>query len=155
MEVNQMNIEQKQKIFELRSNGQSYLQIAQTLRVSENTVKSFCRRNINKPEKVETSVAIKTVETKESLSDCKHCGKPLIHADKGQPKKFCSEKCRRIWWKANDGQIDRKAWYALNCSMCGIEFESYGNRNRRFCSHACYIKKRFEKGGGENDKRAI
>lgn len=41
----------------------------------------------------------------------------------------------------------RKAFYPLICAECGKEFLSYGNRKRKYCSHACYIKARFQKGG--------
>lgn len=150
-----MNTEQKQKIHKLRESGQSYLQIALALGISENTVKSYCRRNINKIIKVEATEISKQKETAKSNATCKHCQKPLMQSAKGQPKKFCSEKCRRFWWKVNESQLDKKAYYTLICSMCGVEFESYGNRNRKFCSHACYIKKRFEKEGGANDKGAV
>lgn len=36
---------EKQKIIKLRNGGYGYIRIAQTLGMSENTVKSFCRRN--------------------------------------------------------------------------------------------------------------
>ncbi len=155
MGVKQMNMGQKQKIHELRGNGQSYKQIALALGISENTVKSYCRRNIKMAAETEATIIDKQIRIEEFHTICKHCQKPLVQAVKGQPKKFCSEKCRRLWWKANESRLNRKAYYSLTCSMCGVKFESYGNRNRKFCSHACYIKKRFEKEGGANDKRAV
>ena len=40
-----MNTSQKQRIEFLRDKGESYASIADDLGISENTVKSYCRRN--------------------------------------------------------------------------------------------------------------
>ena len=40
-----MTEEQKTKIQQLRQRGMGYIRIAQALGISENTIKSFCRRN--------------------------------------------------------------------------------------------------------------
>ena len=145
-----MTNNQKEKIQEMRQEGQSYLQIASTLGISENTIKSYCRRN-----NLGTNVSAKTKTEKEIYTACKHCGKSLTHGTKGQPKKFCSEECRRLWWKANGSEHVKKAYYALSCTGCGKKFESYGNKSRKFCGHACYIKYRFKKEGDLNDTTAI
>jgi endogenous inhibitor of DNA gyrase (YacG/DUF329 family) len=141
-----MDADQKQQIQQMRQEGLSYSQIASALGISENTIKSFCRRN-----SLCTMKSPKPLVAKETHAFCKHCEKPLTHGTKGQPKKFCSEECRRAWWKANDNQLMKKAYYTFKCIGCGKKNESYGNRNRKFCGHACYIKNRFEKGGDEHD----
>ncbi|AKA72357.1 helix-turn-helix transcriptional regulator [Clostridium scatologenes] len=131
---------QKEKIHKMRKEGQSYSKIALALGISENTIKSYCRRNnlgANKAKEQNTEKKINT--------SCRHCGKPLIQGTKGQPKKFCSEECRRAWWKMNQGKSNRKAFYKLKCVGCGKKFESYGNKKRKFCSHTCYINYRFKK----------
>ncbi len=145
-----MTNEQKGKISILRHRGQSYSKIADSLNISENTVKSFCRRNNLgiKPKNKQQAI-------KENCDTCKQCGKALIHGTKGQPKKFCSDQCRRAWWKENESYIVKKAYYIVICTNCGKEFESYGNKSRKYCSHSCYINYRY-KGGGEADvKRAV
>lgn len=48
----------------------------------------------------------------------------------------------------------RKAFYPMVCAECGEKFLSYGNRERKYCSHACYIKARFGK-GGYHDEGAV
>ena len=131
-----MTAEQKEKIHQMRNKGMSYSKIALELSISENTIKSFCRRM-----KLGAETKIKT-RTMEKCTGCKQCGKPLNHGTKGQPKKFCSDECRRLWWKSNDSQLIKKAYYTLTCAGCGMEFESYGNKNRKFCCHACYINYR-------------
>lgn len=127
---------QKENIRYLRGEGLGYRAIAARLGISENTVKSFCRRN-----------DLTGVASKEPPQVCRHCGQPLSKAPKRKERKFCSEACRRVWWKAHPELIDRKAFYPLTCAECGKEFLSYGNRKRKYCSHACYIKARFGKGG--------
>lgn len=133
---------QKEEIKIMRKDGQSYSRIALALGISENTVKSYCRRN-----KLGINKRIKIKIEKEICTTCKHCGKSLIQGTKGQAKKFCSENCRRLWWKANESEYDKKAYYSLICVGCGKKFQSYGNKNRKFCSHSCYINYRFRKEG--------
>jgi endogenous inhibitor of DNA gyrase (YacG/DUF329 family) len=138
-----MTNDQKEKIKTMRQAGKSYSQITLILGISENTVKAYCRRN-----NLGATVSDKPKTEKEIYISCKHCGKPLTHGKKGQPQKFCSEKCRRLWWKANDSEHVKKAYYTLICAGCGNKFESYGNKSRKFCGHACYIKYRFMKKEG-------
>ena len=141
---------QKEQIQRMRQEGQSYSYIASTLGVSKNTIKAYCRRS-----KLLASVNMKAKEEKEIYTICKQCEKPLTQGKKGQPKKFCAEECRRLWWKANDRELVKKAYYTLSCTECGNKFESYGNKNRKFCGHACYIKNRFKKERGLNESGAI
>lgn len=141
---------QKEQIHNMRKAGMSYSKIASALGISENTIKSYCRRN-----NLGAKKDIKPKNEKEIYTSCKHCGKPLTQGTKGQPKKFCSEECRRLWWKGNDSQYDKKAFYTLRCIGCGKKFESYGNKNRKFCSHNCYINYRFKRARSLNDEGAI
>jgi len=142
-----MTEEQKTQIINLRDEGYSYGEIASALNISVNTVKSFCRRNDKAKEDKENL-------EEEQYDNCKYCGRKLEKNHRGKPKKFCSEKCRREWWKENKDKHEKKAFYTLTCQGCGIEFQSYGNKDRKFCTHACYIKHRF-KGGDTIDKGAI
>ena len=129
-----MNLEQKQRVSQMRHKGMSYLQIASDLGVSENTIKSYCRRN---------NLGTVKGSRNEICTDCKRCSKPLAQGRKGHPSKFCSEECRRKWWKDNAGQLIKNAWYTITCTGCDKVFESYGNSNRKYCSHGCFINYRF------------
>lgn len=141
-----MTNNEKEKIKVLREKGYSYSKIAVTLDISENTVKAFCRRNNL------GGVRASRVNPKiEGNIKCKQCERELEQREKGARKKFCSDKCRRQWWKEHDYCIDRKAYYTLTCYECGNKFKSYGNKNRKYCSHNCYIKNRFGKGDRENE----
>jgi len=129
-----MTDEQKEKIHQMRDKGLSYSKIASELGIFENTIKSYCRRN-----NLGTVMTKYTNKVKEKCIVCKQCGKQLKHGLRGNPKKFCSEQCRRKWWKANESKINRKAYYTIICARCGKEFESYGNKDRKFCGHSCFV----------------
>ena len=98
-----------------------------TMRLSDNTVRSFCRRN-GLCDKSKNAVA------------CKQCGKLIKIIPKQKPKKFCSDSCRNTWWNEHRDYVNRKANYEYTCACCGRNFTAYGNNHRKYCSHACYIK---------------
>ena len=131
-----MNDKMKKEISVMRQSGESYGVISGKLNVPINTVKSFCRRNLPK--------TAKEKETSDSLS-CMECGKALNQKGPGKPKKFCSEKCRRTWWKKHPGHWDKSKGTELICGYCGKTFHCYGSRKRIYCCHDCYIKHRFGK----------
>lgn len=126
---------QKENIRFLRCEGFGYRAIAARLGLSENTVKSFCRRN-----------NMSGVAKNEPVLVCRHCGQALLPQPHRKQRKYCSEACRRAWWKAHPELIHKKAYYSLTCTHCNKEFFSYGNKTRKYCSHACYIAARFKKG---------
>lgn len=134
---------EKEKVRFWRCEGLSYGVIAARLGVSENTIKSHCRRN-----------NLTGIAAKQAILVCRHCGKPLAGLPKAKQRKFCSEACRRAWWKAHPELVHRDAFYPMVCAHCGKEYKSYGNDKRKYCSHACYITARFGKGGG-HDKGAV
>ena len=126
-----MEINQRCKIEQMRSSGASYSSIAAALNLSINTVKSHCRRNKIK---------------KEAISDntiCSNCGGQITQKVGSKKRRFCSDKCRKAFWKAHPEQLNKKALYPTTCVHCGAIFLSYGNKNRKFCSHPCYISTRF------------
>lgn len=66
------------------------------------------------------------------------CGAALMQIPHRKPKKFCSDKCRMAWWNSHQELVNRKAIYHLACAHCGQSFDSYGNKNRKYCSRRCY-----------------
>ena len=145
-----MTHQQKETIIQMRREGVSYSKISLALGISENTVKSFCRRK-----QISGGRTAGRRKDSKNPTACKKCGSPLIPTVKGQPKKFCSEVCRRAWWKANENKLVKKAYYVIVCAECGKDFESYGNKSRKFCGHACYIKNRFGKAGDCHDAGSV
>lgn len=112
-------------IMSLRNNGLTFSQIADKLDMSVNTVKSVCRREAEKKK------------------CCRNCGQLLRQNKEGRPRSFCCDKCRILWWKKNHDKINRKTFYRLTCSNCGLPFDSYGHKERKYCRHSCYIAARF------------
>ena len=121
-----MTEEQKTAIQDLRSKGEGYKKIAQTLGLSENTIKSFCRR-VNAPKAEPTA----------EVDACECCGKPIEQVAGRKHKRFCSDACRRKWWNSHTGLMKENAV----CVRCGKPF--HGRAGRKYCCHACYIADRF------------
>ena len=132
-----MTDEQKIAIAVLRRKGVGYKTIAKELELSVNTVKSHCRRN--------PSIYEKHI--------CLFCGKPVEQTPGRREKKFCSNSCRMKWWSAHPEKS--RDGVKLVCSTCGKEFIAYRNAKRKYCSHACYIKDRFEDGQNEQEREEL
>ncbi len=135
-----MTNEQKQLISSFRTEGMGYGTIARKMGISENTVKSFCRRNICRAEET----------APETIAEhrCLYCGAPVRQNPGRKEKKFCSDKCRNKWWNAHLDQVNRRAVHEIVCANCGKVFSVYGSAPRKYCCHECYVEHRF--GGGGN-----
>lgn len=136
---------QKTQIAKLRTAGQGYGSIARTLGLSQNTVKSFCRRNNIHESGIEPSVAFMG-----ETACCENCGREIRQMAKRKRKRFCCDKCRNEWWNKHLDQVKRKAVYEFKCPHCGRAFQIYGDKRRKYCSHECYIAARF-KGGDRHE----
>ncbi|MDO4301926.1 MAG: helix-turn-helix domain-containing protein [Clostridia bacterium] len=136
---------QKKQILNMRKNGDGYKAIASALGLTRDTVRNFCKKN-----DMTGYGKVSAMNTDEKISGgkiCANCCKPIEQSNKGRQKRFCSEKCRREWWKLHPEKINKKdtALYHLKCVYCGRDFVSYGNKNRKYCCHNCYIHDRFWK----------
>ena len=129
-----MTIIQKRQVAHLREKGESYAAIAAVIGASENTVKSYCRRNGLGSE----AVAQRKQASGKACGYCGYCGEPLHHTPGAKKKRFCSDHCRMRWWAKHPEAIHRKAIYHFTCPTCGNPFESYGIAHRQYCSRACY-----------------
>ena len=126
-----MTLAQKSRITYLRGSGESCAKIAAELNISENTVKSFCRRN-------KLGAASTAEPAPIHDGSCGNCGKPVSRTAGAKMKRFCSDKCRMAWWNAHPEAVNRKAVYRFVCPVCDTEFQSYGNAKRKYCSRACF-----------------
>jgi len=132
-----MTAPQKERIKQMRGKGESYASIAAALNISENTVKSYCRRN---------NLGAEYIAEQAMIDDnCDNCGKPLEHKQSSKKKRFCSDSCRLAWWNSHPESMNQRAVYSFVCSHCGAAFTAYGNKGRKYCSHACYVSDRFGK----------
>ena len=138
-----MTDEQRLQIRNLRAEGYSYGRVSQMLGLSENTIKTFCRRNGL------GGVVDAPAPTNAEGHFCLCCGVPVQQMSGRKEKKFCSDRCRNKWWNSHLEKVERKANYEFECPHCGKNFTAYGNKNRKYCSHECYIADRF--GGGSDD----
>ena len=139
-EVSIMTDKQKEQIKALRQRGMGYIRVAQALGISENTIKSFCRRN---------KLTGEVKQEKLAAHFCFYCGATVTQTPHRKEKKFCSNTCRMKWWNAHFDKLNKKTMYPYICPHCGKGFEVYGNSHRKYCSHACYIADRFQ--GGERN----
>ncbi|MBR7083864.1 MAG: RNA polymerase subunit sigma-70 [Oscillospiraceae bacterium] len=130
-----MTQEQKEQTISMRKNGSSYSEIAQFLKISRNTVKSFCQR---------TGFSVISEQNESSETECRECGKPITQITGRKKILFCCGECRQKWWNAHPEAVNRKAIYTFTCVHCGKEFTAYGNNHRKYCSHECYVKDRFK-----------
>ena len=81
----------------MRLKGYSVATISKVLGMPYNTVKSHIRRN---------SEIL-------GVSLCLQCGKPVKQPGGRKEKKFCSDRCRMVYWNSNQNKAKRQAYYAL------------------------------------------
>ena len=121
---------EKVQIVQRRKRGLGYAEIARSLGMSVNTVKSYCQRSGVKPLEKKTA---------QSGDVCRQCGSVLKHTPGRKRKQFCSDACRLRWWHGHREQ-GRNA-RTIICASCGKVFVM--DRTQKYCSHACYIQARF------------
>ena len=131
-----MTDNQKTAITEYRRNGCGYKKISQLTGVSENTIKTFCKRN-------GLGGIAASAHGAGDGNACKCCGAPITQVPGRKARKFCNDRCRARWWNRHLDLVNRKANYDFVCPACGKAFSVYGNAHRKYCCHECYIEDRF------------
>lgn len=134
-----MTKEIKKKVDNLISLGYSANKIVKEIPISINTIKSYIRRKNAKNKENEVQIPMPVV--KDGI--CLYCGSHIEQSNKTKKRKFCSKKCKYLWWKEHPEYLKKKAVYKIKCKCCHKYFTSYGNKNRIYCTHSCYIKDRF------------
>lgn len=132
-----MTDKQKNQIAEYREQGMSYTEISKKMDISINSIKTYCKRHGL------GGVKAYKVDEPAVIIPCEHCGKPVKQNPGRKKKRFCSDKCRNLWWNSHMDLVKKKANYECTCVHCGKQFTSYGNKERKYCSHSCYIEDRF------------
>lgn len=123
--------------------GVGYRAIASVVGLSRDIVRNYCKSH--GLDGLASDVRINIKERMEQGKACLNCGRDLKQPATGRKRKFCSDECRREWWKEHSDSIQRKesAYYEKTCVYCGKSFKVYGNKNRKYCSHNCYVHDRF------------
>ncbi len=132
-----MTDKEKEAISGYRRNGYGYTEIARIVNLSVGSIKAYCKRH---------GLGGVASKSDSNVSYCEQCGAVVAQIPGRKHKRFCSDRCRMLWWNSHPEKVNRNANYSYICACCGTSFISYGNRNRKYCSHECYINKRF---GGE------
>ncbi len=129
-----MTDKEKQLISDYRNRGLSYSQISKAMNLPINSVKTYCRRHL---------LGLSPYNKSEVQTFCAQCGSAITQIAGRKKKRFCSDKCRILWWNSHSSDVKKKANYNCLCTHCKKEFVSYGNKGRKYCSHECYIADRF------------
>lgn len=129
---------QRATISLMRSHGVAYARIARHLELNANSVKTYCLRN-----NITINPELEQVDDPEGIW-CLHCWRE-ISLRKGS--KFCSQECRRTWWKHHRTLISQ----TITCANCGqhVTVASSNKAPRKYCSHPCFIQHRFGTKGGK------
>lgn len=133
----------KKKIEELWLQGYGSTKIANKLGINVNTVKSFCRRHGLSGDRQREK--FNSLDTGVKEPRCKCCGSFLVQRNDAKKIIFCSDNCRMKWWNSHQELVDRQAEYVFVCRNCGRLFTAYGNKERKYCYHSCYIEHRYSK----------
>ena len=123
----------KEQVINLRESGLSFGEIAKELGVSRSTVSSICKRASERTE-----------------YRCKKCGVLLKQTNGHRKRVFCSDKCRKDWWRLNGGSSHTINTETI-CLTCGTKFVYHESRPRKYCSIECFYRSR-KKGACENEK---
>lgn len=132
---------QAAQIKELRMQGEGYRAIGAAAGLSRDIVRNYCKAN-----GMDGYAKATLLNLQERLEDgkaCVCCGKKITQQENGRPRKFCSDECRRTWWKLHPKAAQRKHIRTVICAYCKKQFEINGSREQKYCSHNCYIKDRF------------
>lgn len=124
----------KKTIIDLKKSGCSYKEIAEKLGISVGSVKSIISRYS------------KTIELEKESYKCKYCGNPLVQTKSKKKKEFCSDKCRKQYWK-------QKNFCKRECLICHKIFTPSYSDEQKYCSKACYLKRSVNGGGSDESWR--
>lgn len=134
-----MNERDKAAIDRMRRSGLSYQEIADNLSIRKEAVRSYCRTHDIAPD----------MDIRQDTEVCPVCGKLLKKTPgKGRKRRFCSDDCRKEWWKNHPSEkgYDIGKIRVYRCVGCGKLFRGYGSAERKYCCHECYITDRFGNG---------
>lgn len=112
---------QERTIREARARGAGYRAIAAAVGLERDTVRYFCKRH-----GLDGDQRAAGNDAQENTPCCPACGQPIAQPPRGRRRRFCSDACRRAWWKQHPDQHQKResAFYELVCAGCGRPFKS-------------------------------
>ena len=128
-----MKPEQKRMIEELRNSGCGYKEISEQLQISINTVKSYCKRH---------ELTWMGKRNSGSVRFCLQCGNEIKQEQHRKTKKFCSDRCRMIWWREHSSLLRTPSKQTFICPVCREAFAAYSSTKQKYCSRLCYARSR-------------
>ena len=128
-----MKPEQKNMIQDLRNSGCGYKEISEQLQISINTVKSYCKRHDLTSTKKRNSGSVRF---------CLQCGNEIKQEQHRKTKKFCSDRCRMIWWREHSSLLRTPSKQTFICPVCHEAFSAYSSTKQKYCSRLCYARSR-------------
>ncbi|MFP7442928.1 RNA polymerase subunit sigma-70 [Bacillus infantis] len=138
-----MNDEQRKQIKILRYQGLGYKKIAESMGLSRDVVRGYCKRHgLNG---LATELVLNQDEDDKFIKEitymyCLSFGSELEqNQGRGAKRKNCSIECKRKFEKENP------KIYKLHCDYCRKEYLSERVQKRKFCSNDCYVRNRFFK----------
>ena len=141
-----MTDQQALQIRTLRQQGLGYHAIAGMIGLSRDSVRGYCKNH--GLDGIQLNVKMNTKERIKNGEACAYCAGPIKKKDTGRPRRFCSEICRRSYWRVHrkeEGIKHADHIYTMECAYCHETFESYANKSRKYCCHGHYILDRYGK----------
>lgn len=123
-----MTNDQIDTIVRLQQSGKGYRAIAAETGLPLNSVKSWCRRH---------PIGV------DPLTACQQCGAAIHQTPGKRQRRFCSDRCRLLWWGTHPEYRKGRTLYTHTCRFCGREFTN--NRiTASYCSRACFARARAQ-----------
>lgn len=128
---------QREQAQYLRMRGMSLQKVVDITGLTKSTV-----RNLDKY--IEPGDPDETLHLKiENNEACAFCGGPIEqHDGAGRPRRFCSDHCRRQYWRLHRDEQKKNPEIVFTriCRYCGQPFEIYGKNERKYCCRDHYLK---------------
>ena len=119
----------------LRMQGMSHTKIAGITGLTRGIINNIAR-GVGKVE--ENKTVVSRIQQGQA---CAYCGISMNqHDGPGRPRRFCSEHCRRQYWRLHRSEQLRRAdkLYLRTCAYCGKTFQIYGKNDRKYCCREHY-----------------
>ena len=119
----------------LREKGMSLRKTAAMTGLTKDIVRNISR-------KIDAAADDDTLEDRiRDGQACAYCGGDMEqHGGSGRPRRFCSERCRRQYWRLHRPEQKRKEdkLFLRTCAYCAKTFQIYGKNDRTYCCREHY-----------------